>query len=401
MVIRIFATLVVLLMQWFTNFIISTPATLVTGQVAGSQFDNSDASYVMTRAVLGGFSLAQIITCVLFTLLLTAIWYHPVKRWIMSLAVLGLIVIAAPHADAYYDKQDFTEAYFILPNESAFFIPDVGANKDSQAAFGSEDYLKANKIPAKRFQIPHAKLQGSGTLFADYYVPSGRLIIVDRTPYSREWVASNHRGSSSKDESFPCQSKEGLNITVGVTIGASVLEENSAKFLYRFGVLPPQGNRQDPQVIFTSVFYGRSLATVMDGPVRNKIQSLVCNEFMDKSLDDGNAQAKKIVMSVETKAAEYLASVGITLDYIGYADTLSFDHDVQDAINRAYIATQEAKIAASMAPHVATLQGLASAEATRTISKKWDGKVPNSVSLWWLSPAAIGEFFSRVINPSK
>jgi hypothetical protein len=57
----------------------------------------------------------------------------------------------------------------------------------------------------------------------------------------------------------------GLDITVGIAIGASVYEENAAKFLFRFGVNPPVGDRTDPNVIFTSVYYGKSLAQVIDG----------------------------------------------------------------------------------------------------------------------------------------
>ena len=67
-------------------------------------------------------------------------------------------------------------------------------------------------------------------------------------------MESHERGTSPRNESFPCQSKEGLNITVGVSIGASVLETNAAKYLYRFGVLPPNGDRTDPRVIFTRCF---------------------------------------------------------------------------------------------------------------------------------------------------
>jgi hypothetical protein len=49
---------------------------------------------------------------------------------------------------------DYTEAYIILPNESAFWIPDAGANKDTQARFESEEYLNANKVPVKRIPAP-------------------------------------------------------------------------------------------------------------------------------------------------------------------------------------------------------------------------------------------------------
>jgi hypothetical protein len=103
------------------------------------------------------------------------IWWKPAMKLIAAITAAAVLLVAPVwSARAYYDKQDFAEVYFILPNESAFFIPDAGANRDTQTQFGSEEYLKANKIPAKRFQIPHAKLSGSSYSFwSDFYVPTG------------------------------------------------------------------------------------------------------------------------------------------------------------------------------------------------------------------------------------
>ena len=59
-----------------------------------------------------------------------------------------------------------------MPNESAFWVPDIGDNR-SQDAFDSASYLEKNKIAAKRFLIPHQTLRGTGWGFwGDYYVPT-------------------------------------------------------------------------------------------------------------------------------------------------------------------------------------------------------------------------------------
>ena len=395
MAIRVICTVIVLGLWTVLDRILTTGQTLVTGQVAGSQFDNSDNAYVQTVATFSLASWAVTIAGVIAFLLIVALWYGPIKKWWAALSILALFALVPMHAKAYYDKQDFAEAYFILPNESAFFIPDVGANRDSQAQFGSEDYLKQNKVPAKRFLIPHAKFSGSGSLWADYFVPTGRLIIVDRTPYNREWVAQSSRGTSTKDESFPCQSKEGLNITVGIAIGATVLEENAAKFLYRFGVKPPVGDRNRPEVIFTSVFYGRNLQEVMDSTIRSKIQTLVCNEIAKKTLDENNTQMAATMAAIETATNAYANGVGITIEYIGWGDTFTFDKNIQDVVNRVYIASHEAEIASKMAPHTGTLQALATAEATRTVANKWDGKVPSTISTFWMG---LGDLASKLFG---
>jgi hypothetical protein len=323
--------------------VVNPLATLITGAVAGNQFDNSATSYLTTSFVFTMSNVIYFVSTFGLFFALFAIWQNKIKEFIAaSTALLLLVMIAHPQqAFAYADTVDKTEAYTILPNESAFWIPDVGANKDTQAKFDSESYLSDNKIAAKRFIVPHAKLSNSGGFLNwDFYVPTGRLIIVDRTPYSREWVKSANRGTSTSDQSFPCQSKEGLNITAGVSIGASVSEADAAKFLYRFGVVPQQGNRNDPQVIFTSVYYGRSLANVMDDVGRKKVQTLVCSEIGKRSFDQANEEMIPMMESIQKNVKEYFASVGITLDFIGWADTFEFDQSVQKAVNDRYIATK-------------------------------------------------------------
>jgi hypothetical protein len=361
-------------------FVHAPPATLLASQVAANQLKNSDSSYlisVYSMHFLSGFG--GIMTLV-FLLALLVIWWGPVMRWLATLAVVALAVtgVHPQAASAYYDKQDYTEAYIILPNESAFWIPDSGANKDTQARFESEEYLSANKVPVKRFIIPHQKLPGSGA-WLDYYVPAGRLIIVDRTPYNREWVDARDRGTSNRKEGFPCQTKEGLNVRVGASIGASVSEANAAKYLYRFGVLPPQGERTDPKVIFVSVYYSRKLVDVMDDVGRKKVQTLVCEEITSRSFDKVNEEAVKIMETVKQKATEYFASVGITLDFLGWADTFTFDEDVQNAVNRRYISSQDQAIAQALQPYIETVKALAAAQALRAFGNKTDGKLPTTI----------------------
>ena len=158
-----------------------------------------------------------------------------------------------------------------------------------------------------------------------------------------------------------------------------MLEANAAKYLYRFGVLPPTGDRTDPKVIFNSVFFSRRLADVMDDVGRKKVQTLVCNEIAGRGFDQANAEANQIMAAVRTGAADYFASVGITLDFIGWADTFTFDPAVQDAVNRRYIATQDQAIAAALAPYASTIQSLAAADALRSFGRKSDGRLPSTI----------------------
>jgi hypothetical protein len=394
---RMIATIIAFIAYMVANILNSPEATLLTAKEAGRQLANDDAGFVSSFHAMRFLSGVNGLMTLFLVLIVAAIWWKPIRHWISPLAVLALTVagLMPRPALAYYDKTDFTEAYTILPNESAFWIPDSGANKDNQSQIESEEYLKANKVAVKRFIVPHQKLSGSGGFF-DFYVPSGRLIIVDRTPFSREWVSAPHRGTSTKDESFPCQSKEGLNISVGVSIGASVLETNAARYLYRFGVLAPAGDRADPKTIFTSVYYSRKLADVMDDVGRKKVQTLVCDEITVRSFDKANEEAVQVMQAVKQKATDYFSAVGITLDFIGWADTFTFDHDVQQAVNRRYIASQDQAVAAALAPYAETIQALAAAEALRSFGQKTDGKLPTTIVGL---PTEIGGLLSELLKP--
>ena len=375
MILRIIATIIIVALWGLAYTLISGMAPILAGYAAGLQFENSDTAAVVSQTALHYIGTSIVVPSLVAIVLLIIVWVPFIDRKLFPVGLLAF-GLATP-AYAYYDKSDYAEAYTILPNESAFWVPDVGANKDSQGQFDSESYLAANKLAVKRFIVPHTKLQGSGSFF-DFYVPAGRLIIVDRTPFSREWVAGN-RGTSTRDESFPCQSKEGLDISVGVSVGASVLETSAAKYLYRFGVLAPAGDRGDPKTIFTSVYYSRKLADVMDDVGRKMIQTVVCKEIAGRGFDKANEDANVIMENVKKAGTDYFATVGITLDFIGWADTFTFDKDVQIAVNRRYVAKVDAANAELLAPYGATIQLLAAADALRSFGNHTDGKLPTTI----------------------
>lgn len=405
------ATVAAVLAYTVATRLYAAQANLVTGEAAGSQLKNADQTYAATANVLNLFASVDGLLTLALVLIVLAIWWGPLRRlaeWrrlgvMLALLAVGSAALKPVPALAFAETVDKTEAYTILPNESAFWIPDVGANKDSQAQMDSEAYLQERKIALKRFVIPHAKLSGSGgaawySTGWDFYVPTGRLIIIDRTTYSREWVAQHDRGTSSRNEAFPCQSKEGLNVSVGVSIGASVSEANAAKYLFRFGVVSPGGNRTDPQVIFTSVYYGRKLSDVMDDVGRKKVQTLVCDQIASRTFDKVNEEAVAIMVSVKKDAAEYFASVGITLDFLGWADTFTFDSEVQQAVNRRFVASKDEEIAKLLAPHAETIQALAAAQALRSFGERSDGKLPTTIVGL---PHDVGGLLNGLLKASK
>lgn len=385
-----------LVISFFAFNMFTTPiATLISGNAAGLQLNNSNTDYLVSQYVMGLTNFVPFLGFGL-VILLGLIWLRPVISGFKSIAAMTAIMaffavnVAPQNAYAFFQTTDKTEAYTIMPNESAFWIPDVGANKDSQVKFDSLDYYVNSKIAVKRFVIPHHKLGNTGGYMGwDSYVPDGRLIIVDRTPYAREWTfdTTGKRGTGTKDESFPCQSSEGLDVTAEVSVAASVKEDNAPKFLYNFGVQPIQGDRSDPQVVFTSVYLGRSLTQVMDGIGKAKMHVEVCNELSRHSLDYDNTHAAEIMDKIEKDATPWFLEKGITIDLVGWAGTFTFSPDIQVAINRKYDADK-----------IGEVLPILKQKAVIDAMVKWDGKVPSTLSGIFALPVnlwdAITGFFS-------
>jgi hypothetical protein len=377
---RLLASAAVLAVAAAVRAFVEPLATIGSAETAGRQFDNSNAAAVASSVGLGFFHGTGALITLLTLAALCLIWWKPARRALVpaALAVLGATAIVPNPALAYYDTANRAEAVTIMPNESAFWIPDTGANKDTQTNLDSEAYLAANKIALKRFVIPHAIFRDSGGanwFDRDYYVPTGRMIIVDRAPYNREWVRATDRGTSARDESFPCQTKDGLNITAEVSIAASVTDENSPKFLHFFGVNNPTGDRTQPAVIFTSVYYGRSLSQVMDGIGRGLVQTAVCREIGSRTFDQANNDYNAVMDAVRVQAVKFLSDRGISVDFIGWAGTWTFDHDVQRAVNDRYAGEK-------VAPVLATLQAKAIVDAL----EGWDKHLPASLTLLGVPP---------------
>ena len=399
MIFRIVLSLLAILGAGWFNLVTNAVGTIGSAKMAGLQLESNDTSYVESMigmnffSSLSNFQFSGIILAVVLVL----VWWKPIKTlikaWkdsefhvVAAILIGGMMMTHSTPSEAYYDKSDYAEPYFILPNESAFFVPDVGNNKDNQKAMDTEAYYAENKISAKRFMIPHVKLANSG-LFSDFYVPAGRLLIVDHIPYHREWVAAANRGTSTKDQSIHCQSSEGLDIDVGVSITTSISFKDSAKYLWWFGVDMPAGSRTDPSVIFTSVYHARQLSYVMDNIGRGKIVNVMCKEISARTLNNANKDAAAIMTIVEGETTAFLKARGITVDSMGWADTFTFDPRVQTAINDQFIGT-------TVGPALSVLERIASIEVKHGLAEGLKKGLPNFM------PAGFTKFFESIFGGS-
>jgi regulator of protease activity HflC (stomatin/prohibitin superfamily) len=232
------------------------------------------------------------------------------------------------------------------------------------------------------------------------YIPSAVLYVVTREPYSRMWVKEATRGTSIKDEGMYLESAEGINIDFGVSTGAHIQIKDAALYLFNFGTsqVLNQGDNSD----YPSVVYARPLADVMDTSVYQRIHTLLAREFGKRKFDDARLQKIECMEAAEKQAIEEFAKVGITIEYVGYASQLNFDPKIQEAINKVFIANQEAEAAESQMkamPARLALADISIREGVGKAAEKWDGRIalPNFMLL---SPGVLDAFKGLFNSPA-
>jgi len=219
----------------------------------------------------------------------------------------------------------------ILPNETAFVIPLEGASLSGQDKFDSVEFLQEKKVAAKRIYIP-LKDSSTGRFWFQYkWIPTVRVIKVDRAPVTLVWEDGN---------AIKVESRDSIGFGVGTNITAMVKELDTARFLYYY----PSGD----------------LDTVLAKVVRSKSTELLGNKFAKYDLEGGTvtdpktgkttivegARQKKGEVVAETKRelTEYFAKTGVTISTFGLVGGLSYeDNEIQKAINDNFKSELEIK----------------------------------------------------------
>lgn len=271
----------------------------------------------------------------------------------------------------------------IKNNETAFVVPLEGDTMAKQGQFMSIEYLDKAKIAAKRITIPQ-RIKSLGRASWDYeWIPTVRIIKVDRAPQTREWIGKS---------GISVESNESVGFTVGISVTAMIKEENASKFLYYYA--------------------GGDLKDVMDKNVKGYIQNILAREFGNRSVDECIKKKSEIVTILSEDCKKYFDVYGITISSIGISDGLSFENkEVQDTIDSVFVnmtvikqaeqkrdaqkilnetelsiaknerakAEEFAKAAQAQTAMIDLKIKQMQAEANLMSAKKWNGQVPTSV----------------------
>lgn len=301
-----------------------------------------------------------------------------VKR--ISSIVLCLGMMSTLAACKPYDKPELVT---IEASQTAFLIPLVG-NTTEQASFESEELLAQAKVATKEIQIPHRWVKtGRSLLWIENgeWRPSAKLIVVERTPETREWSADKESGTSVKNQAIYAESKESIGFSAGMNCSAQIYSESDAvKFLYSYN--------------------NKTLEEIMDTEVRAKIESKFVEECAKYTLNEILANKEHIMDTVRGEVCNYFVDKGITITTLGLKDGFSYDDPtIQSAINEKFsseqaIVAQQNRNEVTISKAKAEAEALmiaaeAEAAANEAISKsltgnlidkikyeKWDGKLP-------------------------
>ena len=298
------------------------------------------------------------------------------KKLIMAGMLAGVVCTTTACVKPY----DTPEFYEISASQTAFLIPLVGDTED-QASFASEELLAKAMVATKEVQIPHRWVQTGRRSWQGEWRPSAKLIVVERTPETREWSSEKESGTSSKNQAIYAESSESIGFSVGMNCSAQIYTEDDAvKFLYSYN--------------------NKTLEEIMDSEIRARVESKFVEECGKYTLNEILVNKDTIMDAVREDVTTYFGDKGITITVLGMKDGIEYDDpEIQEAINEKFsseqnIITQEnnnqVTISKAEAEAEAKLiEAEAEAEANRRIAEsltpelieqqkieKWNGDVP-------------------------
>ena len=318
-----------------------------------------------------------------------------IKRKYFAIVAMSLTLSSMVACKPY----DTPELITIEASQTAFLIPLLG-DTENQASFESEELLAEAKIATKEVQIPLRWVKQGRLWFDGEWRGTHKLIIVDRTPVTREWNAQSDGGTSITNQSIAAESIESIGFSVGMNCSAQIYTENDAvKFLYSYN--------------------NKSLADIMDTEIRARVESKFVEECGKRTLNDILANKEEIMNIVRDDVVTYFEDKGITITVLGMKDGVEYDDKkIQDAINDQFSSEQKlvtqqnenkilleksqaeanaAKMKAEAEAEAIRIRAEAEAEANKKISEslteellklrlmeeyteKWNGDVPEVTS---------------------
>lgn len=299
-----------LLTVWVVfNGIMEAVSWSLTKGAAVGQIEGGDGQFAMLRAF---HDVVVVVNAWCLGLALFIFTVFAVRR--CKAAGLFLLLLALTSGCKPYDKPEYAE----IGNQETGFLISIEGSAD-QAKLPSEDYLASKRVADKRVQIVHRWDQQGRSAGDGAWIPTVRLIKVDRTPITRLWTREASVGTSAKNEAVSAETRDSVNFSAGFSCTAMVVESDATKFLYNYSAA--------------------SLASVMDSEVLGRIQRQVQEIANRYSADEIRSRKAEIQSAVEADLRQFYAGRGITITNVAMYGGLTFENPgIQKAIDEAAIA---------------------------------------------------------------
>ena len=257
---------------------------------------------------------------------------------LLSILSAGCLVLAG----CAYDMPVFVEWG---PNCTPFLVKLEGDQQ--QATINSEEMLKQNMINVRRVQISYRWQRMGYWVTNGKYLPNERLILVDRSPVTREWTAGKETGTKGKDEAIWVESADWVGFSTGISITARIFSNDDAvKFLYHY----PAGKVE--KVALRNAYKDDyevkkvSLEDIMDSEVRARVQKVCAEESARYKMDELRSKKNEIMKAVEDDVLQFFKGRGITITTIAMFGGLHYENpEIQKAIDKVFQAQQDKAVA--------------------------------------------------------
>ena len=237
------------------------------------------------------------------------------RKLLVALPVVagGLVIASLVLVSCTWRPFDRPEYVEIDTSESAFLIPLEGDTMN-QSSFQSAQFLDQKKVAAKRIQITHRWNQTGRMPSSGEWIPSVRLVKVDRRPVTREWTNSTRTGTSAKQEAVAAETKDSVNFSMGISCTARIPEDLAAVYLYAYP--------------------SKSLAEMMDSEVRAHIQEAVSTESAKYDFDHLRSKKNEVMTAVKQDLVPFFKAKGIEITTVAMLGGLNFENpEIQKAID--------------------------------------------------------------------
>jgi len=294
----------------------SGASTVVNNQLAVNSVNGGNAEFIAQHSV--GFIQSHI--GLIWSIIVAAIALFSFRDLLKKTPVAMIAACMIPFLASCkpYQKPVYKE---IGNNETAFVIPlegDVG----NQAKLNSKEQLEKHKVTTKRIEIPTRWNQTGRHAENGEYIPTVSVIVVDRSPITRNWEAS----SKGKDTAIWVESSDSVGFSMGFNCTAFIKEEDTATFLYWYS--------------------SGSLASVMDSEIRGRVQQVAAEESAKLPLDQLRDKKNEIALAVRNDIVPFFQERGITITTVGMFGGMTYENpEIQKAIDNVFVAQQQKNVA--------------------------------------------------------